>query len=838
MKLTSTKSQLANSDVPLDWPMDSSMSEDYSLDTGLQTTRSRALISTAVESIQSLDAKGIFTLQCILQHGLKFGFWHTPEKWSPLQVDATMNINLRKRIINFLPTVQQQLVKDSNETRNLMLTLPSAEVITLPSTTYLIESILDEAVLTATRYLVLCRMGPAGISRNTANRPMDPSNLRQIGYAALPALLAVGVSKRLDYAKGTSSDIDFNLVKSPSPLGLLQLVQNKDLMRFSLYLQDSMAVELRRLRMLQDKGLWSDMSAPEQNSSKITDVSGNAMPPPTPRVTDKHQPLPDDYVSEMGSKSVWIIENLGPNLLTIGEEILEIWKRTDKPELKPSQVRLQRTNQLKKYILNFTWRDGSGALFSELPFMLGLCKVGSNSNKRRNKAKQRAALELTDEYDLDDLAASSMVGDNGDPLEIIPWPPKNVVHINGLMGALQTAHLFVVALSMGSRKSEVLTLKRSCVEYAKNGEAYANGRTYKLVERHDGVLRDWVLPDVAVQAIKQQIRLVVLSETIGPHTPKRNPDGTTLAQAKPGTHLWGRISGTGKTGLHLTNINSTLVMYAQALGMNTDPGGQRLRSHRFRKTLARIVALALTEAPKVLMNVFGHKSIEMTLYYILTDKDLQADIEQVSRELRVMRALHTVQAIVDAEDAQDALLNVATSAGMPPDPSARLVLAGYGGPAAEMVSNAIKVQKERLHTKGDEWGTEHARELAMILTLNGKAWQLVRTGVICTKFPGTESGPCNYSVGKPEPSRCRTSCSHRLEEGFLRDDVDGSIKDAVEAYKDAGDQGEDLTQEFWVGQILGHLRRFDDLHHKWIQDPTVKKLVNDAQRKSSDAVTS
>jgi hypothetical protein len=799
-------------DVLLGRPLNSYMSEDVSPEGEHEATRGRALLETSAEAIQNLDAKGITALQNILQHGSTFGVWYTPTKWSPLRCNAHLNIDLRNRIFHFLSPEHQQIVRGT-------------------------ESCLDHAVLFATRYMVMCRMGPSGMGTKRANRSLDPSGLMSIGYTALPALIAVGVSKWLDDAKIKNSDMSIPLVTSPN--SCMRLIRKEDLAQFSSRQQSNMNGELRRMHMLKDKGLWTDVSAFEKNSTKVTGVSGDARRPPQPKITDEHKPLPDNYVSEMGSKSLWIIENFGANLLTIGEAIKEIWERTENPALKPVQVLGLRITELREYLLGFTWLDKSGAPFNKLPFLIKLSASGLNSNKRRNEAKQPAALDGANEADMSDLEANNSLDDDSS-LGIIAWPPRHFNHILGLMGTLQCAHLFVVALSIGSRKSEVLTLKRSCVEYAKNGFSYANGRTYKLVERHDGALRDWVLSDVAVQAIEQQIRLVVLAEAIGTQIPKRKKDRTPLPQAKPGTHLWGQIScGTNSDPRKvLLGINPALVRYAQMLGMEIAPGGQSLRSHRFRKTLARIVALALSEAPKVLMNVFGHKNIEMTLYYILTDENLQADIEQVSRELKVMRALNTVQAIVAAEDAQNTILKVATSAGMASDAGARLALGGYGGPAAEMVSNAIKIQKERLHAKGDEWGTEHAQELAMILTLNGKAWQLVRPGVICTKFPGTESGPCNYSVGRPEPSRCRTSCSHRLEEGFLREDVDGSIKDAVEAYKDAGEQGEDLTQEFWVGQILGHLRRFDDLHQKWMQDSTVKKLVDEAQLNSVDTVRS
>jgi hypothetical protein len=244
--------------------------------------------------------------------------------------------------------------------------------------------------------------------------------------------------------------------------------------------------------------------------------------------------------------------------------------------------------------------------------------------------------------------------------------------------------------------------------------------------------------------------------------------------------------------------------------MDVEPGGQHLRSHRFRKTLARLVALALTHAPRLLMDVFGHRSIEMTLYYILTDKDLRADIELVSRELRVMRAQEVVEKMVEADSG--AIIAGVTEYG------------GYGGPAAESIHRAIDTHREQLHRRGTDWGIESAKELAELLTLQGKSWELVRPGVMCTKFAG-EAGPCNKSKGRPEPSKCQSHCSYRLEEAFLREDIDGAISDALEAYEQAIAKNETLTAAHWAAQVRAHVPRFKDLQDKWIANSTVSALI-------------
>lgn len=343
---------------------------------------------------------------------------------------------------------------------------------------------------------------------------------------------------------------------------------------------------------------------------------------------------------------------------------------------------------------------------------------------------------------------------------------------------------------------------------------YANGRTYKLVKRHDGELRDWVVPDLAVEALEQQVRMVGLIESIGLQQPVRTTTDS-VNSVEPRRHLWVQVSSASlsdRTSPFL-NLDCALRAYAKTLGMDPAPGGQNLRPHRLRKTVARLVALALTQSPKILKDVFGHKSIEMTLYYILTDRDLQAEIETVSRELRVMRAKEAVEKMAAGEDL----------------PNYVLPLGGYGGPAALMVNRAIRVHVDRLHQRGEDWDAKSPMELAEILTLQGSAWQLVRPGIICTKFAGTESGPCNKSSGRPEPSRCQSYCKHRLEEPFLRQDVDGAIGESVQAYVEAGEAGEELVQALWAGQVRAHVSRFEDLRQKWMENAVVRSIVGESK---------
>lgn len=741
--------------------------------------RNQVLRSVSSEVVQTLDVDSLLAVQSLLQHGATFGRWQSPRRWMPLAQNSLLDIDLLGRIVGFLPTAQQSaLVHDDQGMGDLSTQAEDASANPLSLVTTRAQRLVSEATLTLVRYLVLCRMGPSGIGKKSKGRSLDPSTLARVAYQQLPQLIAIGLSKLLDEAHD-----------KPEKEGFFRLIAASDLERFSAGERFMLESELKRMQMLCDRGLWSDVALLDDNAPQITSVSGDAEAvPPEPKVSP-HLPLPDEYVAEMGQKGLWLIQDLAPSLLQVTAQIREIWLKPDDKSVSPARIAQRRDEALRKVLTEHAWINTDGQPILPPPFTLRHGRDGKGS--------------------LEPSGAGSIVHDATDARTgSAYWHPRTLADVIFLLKLVQMSHFFVVGLSMGARKSELTTLERNCVQYASNGLPYANGRTWKLVERYEGAIREWVLPDLAMQAIEQQLRLVTLIDDIGTAAPKR-ADSEVAGSKALRTHLWAQLGGGQSNRAEpLTNTRAALRAFATYLGMDADPGGQGIRVHRFRKTIARLAALALTQAPKILKDVFGHKSIEMTLYYILTDKDLQVDIERVTRELRVMRAKETVEAMVMAE----------VTPGTP-------TLGGFGGPAAVSLANAIRVHRERLHRRGEEWGADSAYELAEILTLQGKAWQLVRPGIVCTKFPGTESGPCNKSKGVPEPARCQSHCKHRLEEAFLHDDVDASIGEALAAYKEAGKRADDLLQALWAEQVRVHLSRFPDLKVKWMEDASVRDIA-------------
>ena len=479
---------------------------------------------------------------------------------------------------------------------------------------------------------------------------------------------------------------------------------------------------------------WTGKGAP------VPERSRRGAAPPTVD-TDQpvpYQPLPDRFVSEAGWRALWLIENLGPVLigclagLSDEDVLISMLRRST---LSQEKIHSSRAEIVKRYFSQLVDRDK----FECLPFTL---YIGKGRRGGRGVAPMTS------------------------------WSPGGFEALMECATVLQGCHIFVVSLSMGARWSEVASLTRDCLSCgeADQGIDRAEGTTWKLVDKMGGTTRDWPLSPTAVNAIRQQVRL---AQILSPHS----------------NHLWVARGGAGQWGaLHCAD--GPLARLAIATGTEALLEGSSFHSHRFRKTIARLAALALVGAPKILMDLFGHRSIEMTLHYILSDPGIAAEIEEVAKGMATMLGRQAV------ETAQD-----------------------NGGPAAEALRAYLQASfAER------RFGTDDIREVAEILTANGKAVALVRPGILCTKQPG-QAGPCTQRVGHPDPSRCKVDCDHRLELAAARHDAERAIEQAVQMLRDPDVAENEMMGAFWLGQAKTHAARFRDLAARYANHPEFAELL-------------
>ncbi|GAB2541124.1 hypothetical protein GCM10027032_30100 [Simplicispira piscis] len=748
------------------------------------------LAKYAAEDVQRMGQLELQHVKYLLGHGDDWTTWMTPREWFPVGSRSHWNVRIEERVLANLRVHLKQPVSRGSDVEPV------------------IQGLVDSAVLNCNRYLVLCRIAP--VSLRNGRDSLDPSVLAMMAHQSVAFIAAIAVANAM--VALDEVDTGFGEGKNPSlPLVRFASVsrENVDALPLSNSVKLNIKNELKRMHAASDRGLWTDAPLWGVDPKILTRVSGDFDTPTSAAHCEPHLPLPDAYVEEIGTKSHWIIENLGPNILRVLSNFQNLWQEAHESK---DDIRTV-SDRCAAILKNEVWIDATGQVIEKLPFPLKLSQRGSHSKKTSNDETAISRGEIDADVSGPEHSTRTEA-----------WPPRRAAQLFGLAKVLQGAHLFVAGLSTGSRNGEILTIERGAIRNAPDGTAFVNGRTYKLVRRHNGEWRDWPIPDLAVRAFVQQAKLIALMERLSPINPAKpmwSPAETTYR-----SNLW---FGSGNRGRPATStiLAELLRHYSRSLGLEQQPGGQAIRLHRLRKTLARLVALAIVQAPKLLQDVFGHKNIEMTLYYILTDKALSAEIDEIVRELRIIRCSDDLTKFVTEGETQSSLGDLISFEGPNPPTAHRLHSDGFGGPAAASIRRAVAEQRQTAHRRSEDWGAESIRDLAEILTLGGTTWNLVRPGVMCTKSLN-QFGPCNRKRGHPDPSSCQTSCDHRLEQAWLREEVDDCISQALEHWEFEIASQQELVAEFWAGQVRMHLGRFPDLEKKWRLDPRVELLVGSA----------
>ena len=700
------------------------------------STSSEALRLFPIDTLQQLDPDNAVRCQQMLAHGNRFGVWETPSTLAPFAQVTYRVIDFRRRVVNFLP--------DGNKYSQALPTL------------------LDETVLQMIRYALLMRMGQAGLTRGgtRAGASLKPLTIATALYRDLPVIMARGITRRLN-----NPDTPYD--------GFISHLTIEDLREFRQ--SRHLRAQLDRMSMLQAQGLWSDAPIKISFKGNTTSPLGEALRRNAEQETVPYPPIPDAYMGEMGPRVLWMIRDLGPNLLHLYESIPELskdlalgpdWSERFKP-------------CLKRYFAMHAWRDRHGEIITAPPFRL---RHGSGHGKNLSK--------------------------NPSKMDLCEWPPRTWSSLQALAVTLQSAHLWITFLALGGRLGEVMTLRRDCIEWAQDGTSYANGKTYKLHPRIGGVEREWPAPEVLVISLAQQLRLVEAWERIAYQ--KRGGGAEDGEQRyKKNDHLWASLgsSNFNDPEKDLKAANNALQMLAKRFGLTPKPGGRNLHAHRFRKTIARLAGIAIVGSPRVLMRLFGHRDIAMTLHYILTDKALSAEIEQVTRELRIMHCQELVEDMHTALHKQD-----------------ELPYGGHGGSGAPVMTETVMRHEEELHQAGKDWGSNSAYELSVILTNNGRSFRLVNEHVICTKAPG-ETGLCIKKRGEANTGNCQSSCTNRIEKSSARAEVMKVIPILISNARRALDENQLLVMASYAHQLTEELNRFDDIGTAWRTNPEVISIL-------------
>lgn len=484
--------------------------------------------------------------------------------------------------------------------------------------------------------------------------------------------------------------------------------------------------------------LYADGASPiEVNEPTIErNRYGRSAPAPVEKTEQRNwQPFSDAFVTEFIRRALWVNANLADQLIPLWAELREITANEAARGRSTSHPSVIALRSAA--IERVRWLDAAGRPITHLPFEIA----------RRGR----------------DGVSSE-------------WPPRNASDINRMVSTLQAMNIGLVDFCTGARASEL----EAAQDTEKQGsDDRLHSVTFKLIGQIGGKERDWPLHPAAVRAIEVQQKICRLVRPAGQ------------------THLWVILGDGDKLGKRLLNLTEPLVQAVDHLGLSNLTGADRAHVHRWRHTVARLVALSVVGAPQVLLDLFGHRDLEMTLRYMLSDPRIIEDAMKVAKETSYVMAEEALAETIEGE---------------------------AGGPAAAPLRAGLAAAGMQRGEKVFE--TSSLRETAEILTFNGRYWSLVRPGVICTKGLG-QYGPCTKERGAPDPGACRTTCDHRLETSRAKQGCEETLRALIVEREQADN---DMLLANLDGQILANLERWDDVRSRVLDDhPEVRTIWEASQ---------
>ncbi|WP_288392141.1 tyrosine-type recombinase/integrase [uncultured Herbaspirillum sp.] len=515
--------------------------------------------------------------------------------------------------------------------------------------------------------------------------------------------------------------------------------------------------ELARFHILSSQNYWNDSyknfgANPSGEPSNLGSTENEGL-----SVDRRYQPLPDVFVHRAGYSSAWILNNLSDYVLDVFEELVthrgcRISRQRKSQPLEAAPL----TRHTKEFMRSYEWRK------IQIPFSI--------------------------HFQLSTHAG--FAGVNGRKSSCFAWPPKNWVQLLFLVELIQMAHYFIIALSTGARISELLSFTIHSLVESRDGMTNVNGRTWKIVRHFDGEERDWPLPELAVRALIFQIRLSKLLNIF------KDPTISEEQFSSRPFSLWLTISTIKKVvanPLRSNTANGSLKKYAEVLGLDHLLDDIPLTNHRFRKTIARLIAITFVHSAEILQDIFGHRTIDMTLAYILSSPQILADMRDARKELVIIMAR---DAIAQADD--------------------------LGGPAAKNIKQAVATIRQR---KMSDYHVSDEDALAFVLTSGGRTWTKPRESVICTKGRG-EVSLCSAGTKQIDASNCQVNCWHRLELPAGKQQAEQAATRCVEKMAQLIAADKLLEAEVWGIRLLENLSRFEEIRQRWIGHPMVMYAMN------------
>lgn len=461
-------------------------------------------------------------------------------------------------------------------------------------------------------------------------------------------------------------------------------------------------------------------------------------------------PFPDDYVSALGERCHFYLNEIGPNLARIFLDHPDMpgnstaWMPKGRWGGMPTKDTLKpaRTKAWRNFLTDFDWISSTGAPLNSVPF------------------------------ECDHLV----------------FPPTGYAELLKLVSRHMDAAVNVLFLLSGGRSTEVQSLRRdvirrsSVVDEVEDTFGVVVGRTMKPSPAAAGTSRNWPIPNEVISWLGNQ---AILAAQLGP------PDGQGL---------WFSMS-TAHVGVERMNAYHRCTTFAERHGLDHLTNGPA-HPHRFRKTIARLALLALTGAPTLVMNMFGHRELSTTLNYLLADPNIRGDLRNMLVEYRLETALNIMEDID-----------------------------GSAGPAAQLLRNV----RDRYFDKERVPKNERSQRVRLLEFVTAKLIEggfdikIVYPGIVCIRALEQE-GLCTTPGREVNSAACQSNCKHRLEQSIRKDEVANIIEDLLEQYDQSSVVGNDQLR-FWMrSQIYDHVSIFPDLKLHYQSDARYVAIASGRHR--------
>lgn len=369
------------------------------------------------------------------------------------------------------------------------------------------------------------------------------------------------------------------------------------------------------------------------------------------------------------------------------------------------------------------------------------------------------------------------------------WPlgakVRNSRDLKSVGSLCQLALLFILSLLLGFRWSEIQALPRTVLSKRGDGEGaeyVLDGSTFKFEQSTGGSPRDWPVSPKIASYVERQVRYIDLTE------------GADFE------HLWRGHRYAWGGGEPLRQIDKLLKNFAQRHGFDHHLRETACHHHRFRKTTARLIVLALNGGPFVLRRLFGHETLAMTLIYILADRTLVEELRQIAVEEQELVAAR----LIDRRDHQRGGGAEQLRAGIANVVKQIQVMVPQGSKAQERVT------------------TEQIVELATV-DAGGLAPKQILPGLVHCLIQRGEAGKCCRKDELPNIARCDSTCRwHVVDDEFIGQ-ARVNVADALTHLVGAVVNGP--RWRYYSDVVIQRVTDFPELVDEFAVDPVFRQLT-------------